>query len=117
MDTIPTETSGKMENKDKSVRECVLEFMSYTIAHGLGRLAATLTTPGKLFWFTSCVTTSVLFIYFTTEHWKTYLSRPVQTTLTVNYENVIIVYARWFFRSIIILQNPLYFSSMLIFLS
>ena len=82
--TTPLE--GKTENKP--FKDLVHNFMEYTTAHGIGRLAASQTLFWKIFWSLTCIGAFIMFTYQGTELFQQYLSKPVATTMSVTFEKV-----------------------------
>ena len=76
------------ERKNTNLRQLLVDFMSYTTSHGLGRLIASTTGLWKLFWIISFLGASVMFVYQVSMLFQIYLSRPVQTFVTIKFENV-----------------------------
>ena len=73
---------------NSSFKKLVLNFMGYTTAHGIGRLAASQTIFWKIFWSLVCIGASGMFIYQATGLFKQYLSKPVATSVSVTFEKV-----------------------------
>ena len=82
--TVPPDE--KKENK--SLKGLVLNFMEYTTAHGIGRLAASQTLFWKIFWSLSCIGALVMFVYQAAGLFEQYLSKPVATSVSVTFEKV-----------------------------
>lgn len=76
----------KAENK--SFKDLVLNFMEYTTAHGIGRLAASQTLFWKVFWSMCCIGAFGMFVYQATGLFEQYLSKPISTSMSVTFEKV-----------------------------
>lgn len=76
------------ETKSTSFRQLLRDFMSSTTSHGLGRLVASTTAMWKLFWTISCLGAFAMFVYQVNVLFQIYLTRPVQTFVTMEFEKV-----------------------------
>ena len=86
-------TSPPDEKKEsKSFKKLVQNFMDYTSAHGIGRLAASQTLFWKIFWSLICMGAFGMFIYQATGLFEQYLSKPVATSVSVTFEKVLFIY-------------------------
>ena len=80
--------SPEEKKESKSFRKLVLNFMGYTSAHGIGRLAESKTIFWKIFWSLVCMGAFGMFIYQATGLFQQYLSKPVATSVSVTFEKV-----------------------------
>ena len=76
------------EKKNPSFRGILVEFMGYTTGHGFGRLVAATTFVWRIFWTLAILGASGMFAMEVMNLFKLYLSRPVQTSVTVTFEKV-----------------------------
>jgi hypothetical protein len=76
------------EKKNPSFRGILVEFMGYTTGHGFGRLVAATTFVWRIFWTLAILGASAMFAMEVMNLFKLYLSRPVQTSVTVTFEKV-----------------------------
>lgn len=84
-------TAPREEKKEsKSFKKLVQNFMEYTSAHGIGRLAASQSLFWRIFWSLICMGAFGMFIYQATGLFKQFLSKPVATSVTVTFEKVCI---------------------------
>ncbi|CAB3999173.1 amiloride-sensitive sodium channel subunit alpha-like, partial [Paramuricea clavata] len=74
------------EKKKPSFRGILVEFMGYTTGHGFGRLVEATTFVWRIFWILAILGASGMFAMEVTNLFKLYLSRPVQTSVTITFE-------------------------------
>ena len=76
------------EDGKKSFRDVIADFMGYTSAHGFGRLVATKSFLWKILWIMGILAGFAMFVLETMSLFKLYLSRPVQTSVSVVHDRV-----------------------------
>ena len=76
------------EKKNLLFRGTLVEFMGYTSAHGFGRLVAATTFVWRIFWILAILGASGMFAVEVMDLFKLYLSRPVQTSVSVAFGKV-----------------------------
>ena len=82
-------TSPSEEQKaNKSFKDLVQDFAGYTTAHGIGRLCASETLFGKIFWSLCCLGAFFMFGFQATALFQQYLSKPISTSVSVTLEKV-----------------------------
>ena len=81
------------EKKDsKSFKKLIYNFMGYTSAHGVGRLAESKTVFWKIFWSLVCMGAFGMFIYQGIGLLEQFISKPVSTTVSITFEKVTYYY-------------------------
>ena len=76
------------EENQKTLKQLLHNFMSYTTAHGIGRLADAKGIFWKIFWTAVCLGAFGMFLSQTIGLFKLYLSKPVSTTVKMTFEKV-----------------------------
>jgi hypothetical protein len=74
--------------KNTSFRDVIAEFMGYTTAHGFARLVVAKSFAWKIFWILAILVAFGMFLAETISLFQLYLSRPVQTSVSVTHEKV-----------------------------
>ena len=84
------ESTALSEEKaaNKSFKDLVQNFMEYTTAHGIGRLAASQTLCWKIFWSLVCIGAFGMFTFQAMGLFEQYFSKPVATSVSVTFEKV-----------------------------
>ncbi len=84
----PFKEKKDMEEKKTSFRGVLAEFMGYTSGHGFGRLVAATSLVWRIFWILAVFGAFGMFVLEVTNLFEMYLSRPVQTSVSVTFEKV-----------------------------
>ena len=66
----------------------LVDFMGYTTGHGFSRIAAATTTVWKVFWTLAVLGAFGMFLVQVKHLFDFYLSKPVQTSITVAFKKV-----------------------------
>jgi hypothetical protein len=77
-----------MEDKNKSFRGVMTQFMGYTTGHGFGRLIAATSVVWRIFWIVAICLAFGMFVVEVMNLLQLFLSRPVQTSVSVMFEKV-----------------------------
>ena len=87
---IHNDSTSPSEQKEanKSFKDLVQDFADYTTAHGIGRLGASQTLFGKIFWSLCCLGAFVSFGVQASGLFQQYLSKPISTSVSVTLEKV-----------------------------
>ncbi|XP_028408120.1 amiloride-sensitive sodium channel subunit alpha-like [Dendronephthya gigantea] len=72
--------------KQRSLRDILVDFMGYTTGHGFARLVAATSIAWRIFWVVAVLGAFGMFVFEVSELFKLFLSRPVQTSVTVTFE-------------------------------
>jgi hypothetical protein len=78
----------EMDEKNSSFRGIMSEFMGYTTGHGFGRLIAATSILWRIFWVLAVIGAFGMFVFEVIQLFKLFLSRPVQTSVSVTFEKV-----------------------------
>jgi hypothetical protein len=81
-------SSPQEKRESKSFKKLVHNFMGYTSAHGIGRLAESKTIFWKIVWSLVCMGAFSMFIYQFIGLFQQFLSKPVSTSVSVTFEKV-----------------------------
>lgn len=79
-------SSPQEKRESKSFKKLVHNFMGYTSAHGIGRLAESKTIFWKIVWSLVCMGAFSMFIYQFIGLFQQFLSKPVSTSVSVTFE-------------------------------
>ncbi|XP_028411245.1 degenerin deg-1-like isoform X2 [Dendronephthya gigantea] len=82
---ISSTTPGK-KKESKSFKKLVHNFMGYTSAHGIGRLADAKNLFWKIFWSLVCMGALSMFLYQFIGLFKQFVSKPVTTSVSITFE-------------------------------
>lgn len=94
-------TSPSQQKKvNKSFKDLVQDFADYTTAHGIGRLGASQTLFGKIFWSLCCLGAFFMFGFQATGLFQQYLSNPVATSVSVTFEKVCVWTGKYFIHMV-----------------
>ena len=74
--------------REKSLRGILVDFMGYTTGHGFARLVAATSIAWRIFWIIAVLGATGMFVHEVMNLFKLFLSRPVQTSVTVTFEKV-----------------------------
>lgn len=80
--------SLEKKKESKSFKKLLLNFMGYTSAHGIGRLADSKNLFWKIFWSLVCMGALTMFTYQLIGLLKQFLSKPVTTSVSITFEKV-----------------------------
>ena len=73
---------------DKTLKTLICDFLGYTTAHGVARLADAKTTFLKIFWTVVCLGATAMFLVQVKGLFGQYLLKPVSTSIKINFEKV-----------------------------
>jgi hypothetical protein len=91
MESRPQAKASSEEKKaSKSFKTLLHNFMGYTSAHGIGRLAESKTIFWRIFWSLVCMAAFGMFIYQGVGLLQQFFSKPVSTSVSVTFEKVIL---------------------------
>ena len=84
----PQRDKEDREDRSTPVRDTIAQFMGYTTAHGFGRLVSARSFARKLFWIIAIMVAFGMFASETYTLLQLYLSRPLQTSVSVKHDKV-----------------------------
>ena len=74
--------------KQKSLLGILVDFMGYTTGHGFARLVAATSIAWRVFWIIAVLGAFEMFVYEIKILFQLFISRPIQTSVTVTFEKV-----------------------------
>ena len=91
---------SEQKKANKSFKDLVQDFAGYTTAHGIGRLGASETLFGKIFWSLCCLGAFFMFGFQATGLFQQYLSKPISTSVSVTLEKVCVWTGKYFIHMV-----------------